>query len=63
MSFNSKFKLRQRVTTAIKCSGRTGGGLSLPEFAAVFREDKNACVDNYYEKIAVEEMDGFTAAS
>jgi len=65
MPSNSKFKLRQRVTTAIKCSGRPGGGLSLPEFAAVFREDKNMtlCVGNYYEKIAVEEMDGFTTAS
>jgi len=59
----SKFNLRHRVTTAIKCSGRPGGNLSLPEFAAAFREDKSSCVDNYYEKIAVEEMDGCTTAS
>jgi len=66
MSSNSKFlkfNLRHRVTTAIKCSGRPGGGLSLPEFAAVFREDKNKCVDNYYALIAVLEMDGCTSAS
>jgi hypothetical protein len=63
MSSNAKFKLQQRVATAITCSGRPGGGLSLPQFAAVFREDENKCVDNYYEKVAIEEMDGITSAS
>jgi len=63
MSSNSSLKRFQSVATAIKCSGRPGGGLSLAQFAAVFREDENKCVDSYYEKVAVEEMEGFTAAS
>lgn len=57
----SSLKLRFRVPTAIKCGGQPGAGLSLPQFAAVFREDEKKSVLKYYEQwVAAKEMDAST---